>query len=83
MVISYNVDDSLIKAKRSLRDSEEITAIRDFLESTNESMCFTYDDLETARKERNNIATSCRKKGIRIRVLLRENKVVIVRRPAK
>lgn len=83
MVISYNVDGSLIKATRSLKDSEEITAIRDFLESINESMCFTYDDLETARKKRNNIATSCRKKGIHVRVLLRENKIVIVRRPAK
>ena len=80
MVVNYNVDADLIKPVRNTpKDPEEVTIIREFIESENDNLSFTYDDPDTARKKRNNIAINCKKRGIKIRCLLRKNSVIVLR----
>lgn len=80
MTISYNVGADVIKPVRNrTKESEEIIAVREFLESGNDNMSFTYEDINIARKKRNNVAVSCRKRGLPIKALLRGNSIIIVR----
>lgn len=84
MVVNYNVDADLIKPVRNKpKDSEEIALIKEFVESESDNMSFTYDDPDTARKKRNNIAVNCKKRGIRVKALLRENSVIVIRAKEK
>lgn len=81
MIISYNADADLIKPVRNMKnDSEEVTAIKDFLNSGNENIVFEYDEEDEARKKRNNIAVNARKKNLSIKALLRGKKVIVLRK---
>lgn len=83
MKISYNADASIIRPAHTPKKSEEMIAIEEFLGSENQNICFEYDDEDTARKKRNNIATHARRDGLAVKALLRDNKVIVIRNEKK
>lgn len=83
MKISYNADASVVRPVHAPKKSEEMIAIEEFLGSENQNICFEYDDADTARKKRNNIATHARKAGLNVKALLRDNKVIVIRNEKK
>jgi hypothetical protein len=80
MKISYNADASVIRPTHVAKKSEEILAIEEFINSDHENICFEYENAEEARKKRNNIATHARRDGLSVKALLRDNKVVVIRK---
>lgn len=83
MKISYNADASLVRPVHVSKKSEEMIAIEEFLGSENQNICFEYDDADTARKRRNNVATHARRAGLNVKALLRDNRVVVIRNEKK
>lgn len=80
MVVNYNVDADLIKPVRQpAKETEEVALIREFLESDNTNISFTYEDEDAARKKRNNIATHCKKKDLPVKALLRKTSVIVIK----
>lgn len=83
MKISYNADAAIIRPAHVAKKSEEMIAIAEFIGSENQNICFEYDDVDTARKKRNNIATHARRDGLNVKALLRDNKVIVIRNKKK
>lgn len=83
MKITHNVDASMLRPIHVTKKSEEIIAIEEFIKSENENICFEYEDADTARKRRNNIAANARKEGLDVRAVLRENRVIVIRSEKK
>ena len=84
MVVNYNVDPELTKpTRRQPEESEEIALIRDFLESENDNISFTYDNEDAARKKRNNIALRAKDRGLQIKAMHRGTSVIVVRAAVK
>ena len=81
MEVSYNVEEKALKrAEKKMKDSEEITSIRKFLNSENQNMVFTYDDADTARKKRNNLLFGCKRRNLKVKTLLRGNSIIILKK---
>lgn len=83
MKISYNADAAIIRPAHVAKKSEEMIAVAEFVDSANQNICFEYDDADTARKKRNNIATHARRDGLNVKALLRDNKVIVIRNKKK
>lgn len=82
MKISYNVDAELLKPIRKVREnslSEEMQAVKEFIDNSDQdNIAFEYDDEDTAKKRRNHIATYSKRYGFPVKALLRKNTVIVI-----
>ncbi len=82
MKISYNVDEELLKPVRKTKEtplSEEMQAIVEFVNNSDQdNIAFEYDSETDAKKRRNHIIAQTKKRNLPVKTLLRGNKVVVI-----